>query len=144
MVSRMINPHAEPIAHVSPYKRIELGSRDKKPEPKWVPQIVIPPLTETIEWDSSHNYVGWTHLKVGDSPPWGEDLIAVGSTDPNSVSYATYDECTDAWFETAALARRATELLEASNNGSVGSTSDEFPPAICASHNALWQKLARK
>ncbi len=35
----MINPHAEPIAHISPYKRIELGSRDKKPEPKWVPRV---------------------------------------------------------------------------------------------------------
>lgn len=32
----MISPNAEPIAHISPYRRIELGSRDKKPEPKWV------------------------------------------------------------------------------------------------------------
>lgn len=33
----MIRPDAEPIAHVSPYKRIEIGARDRKPEPKWEP-----------------------------------------------------------------------------------------------------------
>lgn len=31
----MINPDAKPIAHVSPYKRIEIGAQPKQPEPKW-------------------------------------------------------------------------------------------------------------
>ncbi len=57
----MINPHAEPIAHVSPYKRIELGARDKQPEPKWAPR------PEPVE-------SGWQHLNVGDLPPWGEPI----------------------------------------------------------------------
>lgn len=48
----MISPDASPIAHVSPYKRIELGSKDRKPEPKWEPVEVNwagPGYTETVE-----------------------------------------------------------------------------------------------
>lgn len=44
----MISPDATPIAHVSPYKRIELGSRDKKPEPKWIPHVFNAPIE--IDW----------------------------------------------------------------------------------------------
>lgn len=43
----MIYPDAEPIDHISPYKRIELGAKPKKPEPKWVP-VVITPICEAI------------------------------------------------------------------------------------------------
>lgn len=33
----MIHPSATAIANIPPYKRIELGAKPKKPEPKWVP-----------------------------------------------------------------------------------------------------------
>lgn len=42
----MISPDAEPIGHISPYRRIELGAGPRKPEPKWEPKPVV------IDWDA--------------------------------------------------------------------------------------------
>ncbi len=38
----------EVVAHVSPYKRIELGAKPKQPEPKWVP--VAAPGFVDVDW----------------------------------------------------------------------------------------------
>lgn len=50
----MISHDAKPIAHVSPYKRIELGAKPEKPEPKWVP---VDPVT--------YDPVIWTFASTG-------------------------------------------------------------------------------
>jgi hypothetical protein len=44
----MIARNAEPVAHVSPYKRIEFGAETKKPEPKWTPRKIPPEFEELL------------------------------------------------------------------------------------------------